>query len=116
MQFYVKRGWHKLPSTHAVITLPTAGKPPPKAWTARPKTRLLSSEEIPALCVHDVEEIKTSLENLPAKPHEIVLVVLPTLDVVTCMHDRGYFMARKRIGEGTEFHGAISEDGSSWMY
>lgn len=82
-----------------------------------PSTRLLTDEEIPALCVRDVATLKKSFEELVVGPDEVHVAVLPSAEMVTWLHQWGDFLTSKlRGGEPPYVHGAICEAADTWIY
>ena len=114
-QFYVRRGWKKIPAMKSTLSGLRGFSDLPD-WSDRPATRLLSTRDIPALCARDVNNIKVSLENHAAGPNEVLMVVLPTSNLISWLHDRGDFISHKINGEIPDAHGAISESADSWLY
>ncbi|UKZ72415.1 hypothetical protein TrVFT333_000044 [Trichoderma virens FT-333] len=81
-----------------------------------PSTRLLTNEEIPALCMRDVADLNESFKKLSVRPDEVHLAVLPSPEMVTWLHEWGDFLNNKRGGEAPYAHGAICEAADTWIY
>lgn len=82
-----------------------------------PSTRLLTDEEIPALCVRDVADLKENFDKLTVGPDEVHLAVLPSAEMVSWLHLWGDFLNdRLRGGKAPYTHGAICEAAGTWIY
>ena len=114
-QFYVKRGWTKVPALKSSLSCPQSDFKL-QDWPNRPVTQPLSGKNIPALCERDVENIKLNFQERPIGINEVLMAVLPTADLVSWQHDRGDFTSLNINGKTPESHGTICESGDSWLY
>jgi hypothetical protein len=116
LQFYVSMGWEIIPSIVSSITHPSGAFPPGDRGDL-PSTRLLTDEEVPALCARDGADLKDSFEKITLGIDEVHLAVLPSADVVTFLHQWGDFVnSRFRGGVARHVHGAICEAAGTWIY
>lgn len=113
--FYVSMGWEMIPSIVSTIT-PSSGIFQVSEHTGLPSTRLLSDEEIPALCDRDVADLKDSFEKATVEADEVHLAVLPTPDMITYLHKWGDVLNLKIRGKTPQVHGAICEATDTWIY
>lgn len=82
-----------------------------------PSTRVLTNEEIPALCARDVADLKDRFEKSAPGPDEVQLAVLPSSDMITYLQDWGDFLRTHGRGGGPpNVHGAICEAADTWLY
>jgi hypothetical protein len=63
-----------------------------------------------------VEDVKATFERCPIDPDEVLMVVLPTTNLISWLHDRGDFISLKLNGKSPEFRGSICESAHSWLY
>jgi GNAT superfamily N-acetyltransferase len=116
LQFYVAQGWQMMPSIISDITN-LSGDFQSGDRAGLPSTRLLTNEEIPALCVRDVADLKESFQKSAVGPDEVHLAVLPSAEMITWLHEWGDFISSKfRGGEAPYVHGAICEAADTWIY
>jgi hypothetical protein len=108
-------GWEMIPSIVSTITHPS-GNLQASEHTGLPSTRLLSDEEIPALCDRDVADLKDSFEKVTVGGNEVHLAVIPNPDMITYLHKWGDVLNLKIRGKTPEVHGAICEAADTWIY
>ncbi|KAL6899943.1 hypothetical protein GGI43DRAFT_427653 [Trichoderma evansii] len=114
--FYVSQGWELIPSMVSNITHPS-GEFQPGDRAGLPSTRLLADEEISALSMRDVANLKESFDKLAVESDEVHVAVIPSAEMVTWLHQWGDFLNNKlRSGEGPYPHGAICEAADTWIY
>lgn len=98
------------------ITHPS-GEFQPADRAGLPSTRLLTDEEIPALCERDVADLKKSFDELTVGANEAHLAVIPSAEMVSWLHVWGDFLNDKlRGGEAPYPHGTICESANTWIY
>ncbi|RFU72433.1 hypothetical protein TARUN_9829 [Trichoderma arundinaceum] len=114
--FYVSQGWQMTPSIISNITnfsddFDSGDR------AGLPSTRLLTNEEIPALCERDVADLKESFEKSAVGPDEAHLAVIPSAEMVTWLFEWGDSLNNMlRDGEAPYVHGAICEAADTWIY
>ncbi|KAL7916855.1 hypothetical protein GGI35DRAFT_50127 [Trichoderma velutinum] len=113
--FYVRSGWQMIPSIISNVTN-FSDDFQSEDRAGLPSTRLLTNEEIPALCVRDVADLKASFEKAAVGPDEAHLAVIPSAEMISWLHEWGDFLnTRLRGGEAPYVHGAICEAADTWI-
>jgi len=108
-------GWEMIPSIVSTITH-SSGTFQAYEHKDLPSTRLLSDEEIPALCDRDVADLKDSFQKATVEADEVYLAVLPTPDMISYLHKWGDVLNFKIRGKTPEVHGAICDAADTWIY
>ncbi|KAI1640602.1 hypothetical protein F4809DRAFT_637404 [Biscogniauxia mediterranea] len=113
--FYVDKGWKMLSIFQSKLSAASAST----EWdrSALPEARILTKEDIGKLCPADIEYLKEEFATYePATAHDIRVAVLPTADIVSWLHARSEFTARKLKGKTPEVKGAACDELGVWMY
>ncbi|ORY60897.1 uncharacterized protein BCR38DRAFT_459839 [Pseudomassariella vexata] len=84
-KFYARRGWRMLPAFQSVLSIsPSVSTECAGFFPTRPLTKI----DIPRLCSHDLECLKTEIKEIELQPTETLMSVLPTADLgAICEHE-----------------------------
>ncbi|KAH8889030.1 hypothetical protein GQ53DRAFT_723820 [Thozetella sp. PMI_491] len=111
--FYAKRGWKMERPFQSTLSQP---KTFPSNEISLPATRPLTSEDIPGLCVRDVDRIQNLFKDLEVGPQEVHMAVAPTTEIITWLQDRAAFTCDKLHGRTPKHHGSLCESADIWIY
>ncbi|KAI1775670.1 hypothetical protein F4818DRAFT_384750 [Hypoxylon cercidicola] len=113
-EFYVSKGWDVLDAFQSTLTVPPSL--PREELHGLPKSRLLTSDDLPDLCERDVESLKNEFRSSEPAAGTVLVTVLPTSPLITWLQSRADFMNAKTHGKVPETKGTICDGADAWMY
>ena len=112
--FYARYGWDAFPALQ--VSLSFLGGEAAAQPTMPAGVKFLSREDIAPLCDKDIAKLTARFEEFPGDDGRTRVAFLPTFKQIDWQFERNAFVARKLRHREPENYGAVTADGSSWIY